>query len=143
MGKFKITEEMKKRAEENKSKIESSYIEDMDYIGTSFCNDFWTNGNFDTRGGDSDPMLMYVWDIGGHTVVIEWEARRSDTQEFLEFIEEKENYILSQNEKIKEEKENKEEIFNSIAELYDIIEEGETDTDFILSELARIQNYAK
>lgn len=34
-------------------------------------------------------------------------------------------------------------IFNWIAELYDIIEEGEVDWNFILEELARIQNYCK
>ena len=143
MEKFKITEEMKKRAEENKDKIESQYLDDMDFIWVDFCSHFNTNWSFDVWGGDSDPMLIYVWDIGGHTVVIEWEARRGTVQEFLDFIEEKENFILSQNEEIKEKKQNLEVIFNSIAELYDKIEEGEIETQGILEELADIQQYAK
>ena len=44
---------------------------------------------------------------------------------------------------LKEKQEQLDTIFNSIAELYDIIEEWETDTNFILEELARIQNYCK
>ena len=46
-------------------------------------------------------------------------------------------------EQINNQKEQLETIFNSIAELYDIIDEWETDYNFILDELARIQNYSK
>lgn len=44
---------------------------------------------------------------------------------------------------LKEKQEQLDTIFNWIAELYDIIEEWETDYNFILEELARIQNYCK
>lgn len=44
---------------------------------------------------------------------------------------------------LKEKQEQLDAIFNWIAELYDIIEEWEMDWNFILEELARIQNYAK
>lgn len=44
---------------------------------------------------------------------------------------------------LKEKQEQLDAIFNSIAELYDIIEEWEMDENFILEELARIQNYCK
>jgi hypothetical protein len=44
---------------------------------------------------------------------------------------------------LKEKQEQLDAIFNWIAELYDIIEEWETDYNFILEELARIQNYCK
>lgn len=44
---------------------------------------------------------------------------------------------------LKEKQEQLDAIFNWIAELYDIIEEWETDTNFILEELAKIQNYTK
>ena len=54
----------------------------------------------------------------------------------------KDKYIDLENE-LKEKQEQLDTIFNSIAELYDIIEEWETDTNFILEELARIQNYCK
>ena len=46
-------------------------------------------------------------------------------------------------EQINEKQEQLDAIFNWIAELYDIIEEGEMDGNFILEELARIQNYCK
>ena len=54
----------------------------------------------------------------------------------------KDKYIDLENE-LKEKQEQLDTIFSSIAELYDIIEEWETDTNFILEELARIQNYCK
>lgn len=44
---------------------------------------------------------------------------------------------------LKEKQEQLDAIFNWIAELYDIIEEWEMDYNFILEELARIQNYCK
>jgi hypothetical protein len=44
---------------------------------------------------------------------------------------------------LKEKQEQLDTIFNWIAELYDIIEEWEMDYNFILEELARIQNYCK
>lgn len=44
---------------------------------------------------------------------------------------------------LKEKQEQLDTIFNSIAKLYDIIDEWETDYNFILEELARIQNYCK
>lgn len=44
---------------------------------------------------------------------------------------------------LEEKQEQLDAIFNWIAELYDIIEEWETDYNFILEELARIQNYCK
>lgn len=44
---------------------------------------------------------------------------------------------------LKEKQEQLDAIFNWIAELYDIIEEWEMDWNFILEELARIQNYCK
>lgn len=44
---------------------------------------------------------------------------------------------------LKEKQEQLDAIFNWIAELYDIIEEWEMDENFILEELARIQNYCK
>ena len=44
---------------------------------------------------------------------------------------------------LKEKQEQLDTIFNWIAELYDIIEEWEMDWNFILEELARIQNYCK
>ena len=44
---------------------------------------------------------------------------------------------------LKEKQEQLDAIFNWIAELYDIIEEWEMDGNFILEELARIQNYCK
>lgn len=44
---------------------------------------------------------------------------------------------------LKEKQEQLDAIFNWIAELYDIIEEWEADWNFILEELARIQNYCK
>ena len=46
-------------------------------------------------------------------------------------------------EQINEKQEQLDAIFNWIAELYDIIEEWEMDWNFILEELARIQNYCK
>lgn len=54
---------------------------------------------------------------------------------------EKENKNLT--EEIKELKEDREIVFKMISELYDIIEEWETDMNFILSELASIQNFSK
>ena len=44
---------------------------------------------------------------------------------------------------LKEKQEQLDTIFNWIAELYDIIEEWEMGYNFILEELARIQNYCK
>ena len=54
---------------------------------------------------------------------------------------EKENKNLT--EETKELKEDREIVFKMISELYDIIEEWETDMNFILSELASIQNFSK
>ena len=48
--------------------------------------------------------------------------------------------LIKQLEEIKEDKET---IFNEIAELYDRIEEGEIETWEILEKLADIQQYAK
>ena len=45
--------------------------------------------------------------------------------------------------KIIEKQEQLDTIFKGIAELYDKIEDGEIETQEILEELARIQNYAK
>ena len=59
----------------------------------------------------------------------------------------KEKTTIEKIEKLENELNEKQEqldaIFNWIAELYDIIEEGEMDGNFILEELARIQNYCK
>lgn len=44
---------------------------------------------------------------------------------------------------LEEKQEQLDAIFNWIAELYDIIEEWEMDGNFILEELARIQNYCR
>ena len=69
-------------------------------------------------------------------------GERKDKENNL-FFENAINLIKEIFEKIKEDEENKKTIFNWIAELYDIIEEWETNGDFILGELATIQNYAK
>lgn len=46
-------------------------------------------------------------------------------------------------EELNEIRADKETIFNKIADLYDKIEDGEIETEWILEELANIQQYAK
>ena len=96
MDKFTITDEMRARANEpqNKRYIESGYLDDLDYIGVQFCNHFNTAWNFDTWGGEDDPMLMYVASVHWLTVVVEGDGWRDTVDEFLDFISDNENYII-------------------------------------------------
>ncbi len=99
---FKITDEMKKRAEENKEWLESRFIDTKRTYWVAFCDKFWREceWNFDTRWMD-DLYIMYVWDVAWMTVVIDWDIRRDTVEEFLDYIEDLENKIINLNEKFK------------------------------------------
>lgn len=100
---FKITNEMKKRAEENKSWLESQFIDTKRTYWIAFCDKFYREckWNFDTRWMD-DLCIMYVWDVQWMTVVIDWNIRRDTIEEFLDYIEDLENKIINLNEKFKD-----------------------------------------
>ena len=97
---FKITDEMKKRCEENKSWLESQFMDTKRTYWIAFIDTFWRycKGNFDTRGMD-DLYIMYVWDVAWMTVVIDWDIRRDTIEEFLDYIEDLENKIINLNAK--------------------------------------------
>ena len=108
---FTITDEMKKRCEENKSWLESKFIDDMRTYWIAFCDKFWREckWNFDTRWNfDCETYLCYVWDVCGMTVIIGWDIRWNTVEEFLDIMEELENKIINLNEKFWKYKENKE-----------------------------------
>lgn len=88
-------------------------------------------------------LLNNYWfeDMGDFLDTLE-NGERKDKENNL-FFENAVDLIKELFEKYKEMEENKEAIFNSIAELYDIIEEWEASEWFILEELAGIQAYAK
>ena len=101
MQKFKITDEMRQRAEDNREDLESNDLDNRDYTAVDFCSTFNTEWNFDVRGWDSDPMQMYVWDVCWMTVVVDWNVRRGTAEEFLDIIEEMENRLIQKNEELK------------------------------------------
>lgn len=97
---FTITDEMKKRAEENREWLESQYYETKRNYGVAFCDEFYREikGNFDTRWMD-DLYIMYVGDVCWMTVVIDGDIRRDTVEEFLDYIEDLENRIINLNKK--------------------------------------------
>ena len=145
-NKFIITDEMRKRSEEHKSSIESKYLDYMRNIWVKFCEEFNTIWNFDMWGNpDGDMLLNYTAYIWGETVVIDGDIRWKTIDEFLDFIEGAENTILEDQEKIKEEKENKETMYKMIAELHEYIQNwlyfwDLVEYEYILEKLQDMQN---
>jgi len=103
---FKITDEMKKRAEENKEWLLAEDMETRRTYWIAFTDKFWRycKGNFDTRWNfyDAEIDLMYVWNVEWMTVIIDWSIRRDTIEEFLDYIEDLENRIINLNEKFKD-----------------------------------------
>ena len=81
------------------SHYEDDYSEAMVRFWIEFCNEFGTRGDFDTWWGDVE-TIMYIWKIGKYTVVVDWDIWWSNKEEFLSFIEEMENYIIEENERV-------------------------------------------
>ena len=104
MEKFKITDAMKKWANENKEGLESNDLLNKRTYGIAFCNTFYYEGfkwDFDTWGNPEDDMfLMYVSDIHWLTVVIDGDIWRDTVEEFLRKVEDAENYIRELQEKV-------------------------------------------
>lgn len=73
-------------------------------------------------------MAFQLW-LGYHKLDTKYKKSQKETETAKKELEEKQEQLDA--------------IFNWIAELYDIIEEWEMDGNFILEELARIQNYCK
>lgn len=104
MKQFKITDEMKKWCEENKEDIESKYLDTMRSIWIDFCEEFNTEWNFDMRWNpDWDMFLMYVASVGNlPTLILDWDIWRETVDDFLDFIEDSENYAIQLREKLKD-----------------------------------------
>lgn len=96
MEKFKITNEMRQWAEENKEGLLGD-LENKRTYGIAFCDKFYRDvkGNFDTWGNfDGEVDLMYVADIHWRTVIIDGAVRWDSVDEFLNTIEWMEDNIL-------------------------------------------------
>ncbi len=104
MKHFKITDEMRKWCEENKEGIESKYLDTMRTYWIAFCEEFNTEGNFDMWWDpDWDMYLMYVASVGNlPTLILDWDIWRETVEEFLDFIEDNENYAMHLREKLKD-----------------------------------------
>lgn len=149
MAQFKITEEMRNRAYENKEGLESKYIDTMRTYAIAFCDEFYRDitGNFDTWGNfDCETYIMYIWDVRGETVIIDGELRWDTVEEFLDIVEECENRIIAKRDRAEETKMNMNAIRDLVAELYDSVEDmdmSEYNKMCIFDQLASIQNLAK
>lgn len=93
--KFVITDEMRSFVKENEKQFSSQYLDTMRYAWINFCNKFSTKGNFDMWGNpDGDMSLLYVCNIKWLTIIIEWAVWFDNWEEFLDCINDMENYIL-------------------------------------------------
>ena len=96
MKEFKITDKMREWVRANKDDLFSRDLELQRATAIEFCDEFNTEGQFDTWGQPNwDMYIMYVASIGiWPTVIIDWDIWRDNEDEFLKNIEEMENYII-------------------------------------------------
>ena len=93
--KFVITDEMRCFVKENEKIFSSQYLDTMRYAWIDFCSKFNTKWNFDMWGNpDGDMFLLYVCNIKWLTIIIEWAVWFNNWEEFLDCINDMENYII-------------------------------------------------